>query len=506
MVVSFEWLPMILKKWGVILIENTWKRAEYETWDEAFRGMIAAVRQQSVRVASYTQAIYLQACEDPNYKKGISDADDRIKTQYGDLAYKCGLYHQLGKALVPPEYQLWREDFTEEEIAVYRKYTTDGRALVATLQLRGQKAKEKRRMDTTAEVPTQNIPWMMLRETCEQHMERWNGSGYPVGLSGNRISAIAQIVGIAKELDRLASETKSEKPFDDAYEILLAQENELWSPALIRVLKNAKQKCRGIYNKYIHYTMTLPKTVPLVERRADRPMGLSYRPMIAEKDGKPVAYEAIPWFGAIANRPGETETMEDIHEMLVRTDMVGDMAFYFLYEAADTVLRMQNCKLKTNGILLHMLPGFYSLGTQLQRFTQLYEDQPIDKAKLMITLPEETFLKINKAQKEIVGRYLRAGVSIVLDGYHPDKYDYKDLIKLGFRHVRIAPELYLQRETAALMQTLRDNGFILIGGGADTHDLLAWQVACGTTAISGTLSGVPVTEDELIRDCLLADR
>jgi len=72
--------------------------------------------------------------------------------------------------------------------------------------------------------------------------------------------------------------------------------------------------------------------------------------------------------------------------------------------------------------------------------------------------------------------------------------------------VRIAPELYLQRETAALMQTLRDNGFILIGGGADTHDLLAWQVACGTTAISGTLSGVPVTEDELIRDCLLADR
>lgn len=468
--------------------------------------MVAAIRQQSVRVASYTQAIFLQACEDPDYKRGIPGSEDRIKAQYGDLAYKCGLYHQLGKALVPPEYQLWREDFTEEEIAVYRKYTTDGRALVATLQMRGQKAKEKRRGNTTEEVPTQNIPWLMIRETCEQHMERWNGTGYPGGLSGNHISAIAQIVGIAKELDRLASETKSEKPFDDAYETLLTDQSELWSPVLLRVLREAKQKCRGIYNKYIHYTMTLPKTVPLVERRADRPMGLNYRPMIAEKDGKAVAYEAIPWFGAIANRPGETETTEDIHEMLVRTEMVGDMAFYFLYEAADTVLRMQNCKLTTEGILLHMFPGFYSLPTQLQRFNQLFEDQPIEKAKLMLTLPEETFLKLNKAQKEIIGRYLRSGVAIVLDGYHPDKYDYKELIALGLRHVRVSPELYLQRQTAEQMQILRDNGFILLGGGADTHDLLAWQVACGMTAISGTLSGVPVTEDELIRDGLLAER
>ena len=66
----------------------------------------------------------------------------------------------------------------------------------------------------------------------------------------------------------------------------------------------------------------------------------------------------------------------------------------------------------------------------------------------------------------------------MLDGYHPDKYDYKDLIKLGFRHVRIAPELYLQRETAELMQTLRDNGFILIGGGAVFAYYLVMGILC----------------------------
>ena len=69
-----------------------------------------------------------------------------------------------------------------------------------------------------------------------------------------------------------------------------------------------------------------------------------------------VAYEATPWFGAIANRPGETESAHEVHSMLVRTGLIEDMSFYFLYEAADTLLRMENCKLETKGLLLQMLP------------------------------------------------------------------------------------------------------------------------------------------------------
>jgi len=99
------------------------------------------------------------------------------------LAYKCGLYHQLGKALVPHEYQFWQDDFSEEEKAVYRKYTTEGRLLVANLQERSVRAKEKRK-GTFEELPTKNIPWIMLRESCEQHMERFDGSGFPAGRKG----------------------------------------------------------------------------------------------------------------------------------------------------------------------------------------------------------------------------------------------------------------------------------------------------------------------------------
>ena len=143
--------------------EMNWKRKEYETWDEAFRGLAPVVRQQSVRVAAYTQALFVQACAG-SFGTNTDEGKERMKGQYADLAYKCGMYHQLGKALVPPEYQLWQNDFTDEEQAVYRKYTTDGRLLVATLQERGTRAWEKRKGEFV-ELPTKNIPWLMRRNT-----------------------------------------------------------------------------------------------------------------------------------------------------------------------------------------------------------------------------------------------------------------------------------------------------------------------------------------------------
>ena len=484
--------------------QQNWKRKEYETWDEAFRGLAPSIRQQSVRVAAYTQALFVQACAG-SFGTNTADGINRMQGQYADLAYKCGMYHQLGKALVPPEYQLWQADFTEEEKAVYKKYTTDGRLLVAALQERGNRAKDKRR-GTLTEQPTRNIPWLMLRESCEQHMERWNGSGYPSGRMGNNISPIAQIVGLAKELDRLAAETKSEAPFDEAYKALIQQSGIFWNPELIEVLKAARTQCRSVYNKYIHYTMTLPKTVPLVEKRKDRAMGLQYRAMVSDANATVAAYEATPWFGGIPFRPGETESSQEIAGVLSRKGMVADVSFYLLYEAADAVLRMENCKLDVQTVLLQMLPEFYLQGTQLQRLNQLFKDQPIPRQNLLLTIPMDVVLGANKATAEVLERYLRNGICLVVDGYDPAKLPMEKLKTMGFTYVRLAPELYMKQETANAMHLLRQEGFILIGGKADDHDTLAWLIACGVAYSSGTLTGVPVSEDELIRDSLAREK
>ena len=56
------------------------------------------------------------------------------------------------------------------------------------------------------------------------------------------------------------------------------------------------------------------------------------------------------------------------------------------------------------------------------------------------------------------------------------------------------------------MNLLRQDGFILIGANADTHDTLGWLAACGVAFMSGTMTGIPVSEDELIRDCLAREK
>lgn len=488
--------------------EQTWKRTEYETWDDAFRGLAPIIRQQSVRVAAYTQTLYVQACA---AKFGVETraGAERMQGQYADLAYKCGMYHQLGKALVPPEYQVWAADFTEEEQAVYKKYTTDGKTLVATLQTRNMRTWDRLK-GALSDQSTKNIPWLMVRESCEQHMERWDGSGYPAQLRGAEISPIAQIVGLAKELDRLSSETKSEDPFSEAMQTLINQAGMTWNPELIEVLKLARSKCRAVYNKYIHYTLTIPKTIPLVEKRKLRPMGLSYRPMVCDGDGTVVAYEAIPWFGGVLGHTDETEPASAVEEMLIRKKLVEDISAYFLYEAADTVLRIENCKVQVQAVLLQMMPSFYQLNTQLQRFTQLFKDQPIPREKLLLTVPADVVHGANKRTQELIERYLRNGIRLVLDGYDPGKHGDKltanQLKGMGFVYIRFAPELYRKQETANAMQILQQEGFTILGSGADSHEILQWLTNSGVAYMSGTITGVEVTEDELIRDCLIRER
>lgn len=482
--------------------DRNWLKREYESWDEAFRGLSPVVRQQSVRVASYTQVLFDQACGS-SFGSDSRGGADRMNRQYVDVAYKCGMYHQLGKALVPSEYQLWQATFTEEEKRIYKRYTTDGRLLVASLQERGN-TRGRQRADQ--EIPTKSIPALMIRESCEQHMERWDGSGYPAGRKGNEISPIAQIVGLAKELDRLASETKSETPFDDACQVLYAQAGTLWPASLIEVLKAAREKCYEVFDKYLHYTRALPVTIPLVQKRPERPMGLKYQPMVAGVDNQIVAYEAIPWFGGLEDRPGETEPVDQLEPLFQRTKMVTDISFYFLYEASDAVLRMNNCRLELRGILLQMMSAFYQQESQLERLMQLFEEQTISRRQLMLTVPVGTLKDAKPMTLEVIRHYNHNGIRLVLDGYDPAVVTDKQLADLEFTYVRFAPELYLQQQTAQTMRELQERGITIVGGNADSQDVLAWLSVRGVSCTSGTLTGTPVDEDQMIRDCLMRER
>ena len=49
------------------LFKEILKHAKYRNWDEAFRGLTPVMRQQSVRAADYTQALFNGACKSSVY-------------------------------------------------------------------------------------------------------------------------------------------------------------------------------------------------------------------------------------------------------------------------------------------------------------------------------------------------------------------------------------------------------------------------------------------------------
>ncbi len=470
------------------------KRKTFETWEEAFRGLTPVVRQQSVRIAGYTQAIFIEACAS-GFGTQQPGGSERMQSTYAELAYKCGMYHQLGKALVPEEYQVFSEGFSEEEQTLYRKYTVAGRRLVAELQ---EKSSGSKRWNGEGEPPTENIPFLMIRESCQQHMERFDGTGYPEGRAESAISPIAQIVGIAKAFDHLSAEIKSENPFSEAFDAILEQSGTAFSPDLCAVFKAARPKIQSVFNKYIHYTMKLPRTIPLVKKTKDRPMGLMFRGMTG---GQP-AYEAIPWFCVKAD---QKEEMAAVAPRLARTGLTVDVAFYLLYEAADMLLRMENCKLALQGLFMPMFGEFFTKENHLKRFEELFANQPIDRSRLLIAIPEEKVLNANKGEAEVIRRYLKSGIALVLDDYHPESISPAMLKEWGFNHVRLSPETSAQPLYASDIRALQDRNIQVFASCAE-HPHLKWLMESGVSGVCSPLNGEPMDEDAVIRESLLRER
>lgn len=72
---------------------------------------------------------------------------------------------------------------------------------------------------------------------CFQHHERWNGSGYPMGLKGDAISTYAQIISIADAYDRLIAGMPHRLPTPIYYAVAILNKaaGEYFNPALIEV-------------------------------------------------------------------------------------------------------------------------------------------------------------------------------------------------------------------------------------------------------------------------------
>jgi putative two-component system response regulator len=133
------------------------------------------------RTQNYVKMLAIKLKYNPRFKLFLTDENI-------DLIYKSAPLHDIGKVGVPDNILLKPGKLTPNEFEIMEKHTTYGRdAIVAA----------ENRLGTTTSFLTH------AREIAYSHQEKWDGSGYPEGLSGDSIPISARLMAVADVYDAL---------------------------------------------------------------------------------------------------------------------------------------------------------------------------------------------------------------------------------------------------------------------------------------------------------------
>lgn len=92
----------------------------------------------------------------------------------------------------------------------------------------------------------------MAKQIALCHHEKWDGTGYPVGMSGEHIPLSARMVAIADVFDALTSERPYKKAwtFNDATQLIIAESGKHFDPKLVKVFRESIPEFKMIMHKY----------------------------------------------------------------------------------------------------------------------------------------------------------------------------------------------------------------------------------------------------------------
>jgi putative two-component system response regulator len=128
--------------------------------------------------------------------------------------------HDVGKIGIPDSILMKPGKLTEEEVRIMRTHCTIGAHILA---------------HSKAEV------LKVAEQIAISHHEKWDGTGYPLGLAGEDIPMVGRIVGIADVFDALTSKRpyRAPYPIEAAIDIITRERGRHFDPRVADVfLKN----------------------------------------------------------------------------------------------------------------------------------------------------------------------------------------------------------------------------------------------------------------------------
>jgi len=159
-----------------------------------------------------------------------------LNKQYIDLIYQAAPLHDIGKLGIPDSILKKPGRLTKEEYEIMKKHPVLAKDAIE----KAMKYYDKNDFLNIA----YNIAYY--------HHERWDGTGYPVGLKGDEIPLEAQLMAIADVYDALVTKRyyKDEFSFEEAEEIIIKGANSQFNPLLVEAFIALRHRFRKIA---LHY-------------------------------------------------------------------------------------------------------------------------------------------------------------------------------------------------------------------------------------------------------------
>ena len=154
----------------------------------------------------------------------------KMKPEEIDLLTLCGMLHDLGKLKIPDSIIKKPEKLTTDEYQLVKTHTVEGYHI-----LKAQGVNEH------------------IANSALMHHEKCDGSGYPLGLTADRIDTYAKIVGIVDVYDAMTSARIYRGPMCPFRVIELYESEGLQkydAHFILTFLEN-------VSNTYLHYTVQL---------------------------------------------------------------------------------------------------------------------------------------------------------------------------------------------------------------------------------------------------------
>jgi putative two-component system response regulator len=153
--------------------------------------------------------------------------------------------HDVGKIGVPDEILLKPGKLTPEEFERMQKHTLFGRKIVEQMTEREwEKIRQHVHIGSRIlEAPRSPLLSMAARIALTHH-ERWDGSGYPLGLAGEDIPLEGRITAVADVFDALSSHRpyKPAYPVDKCFTILQAESGAHFDPRVVEAFVSQRDQ------------------------------------------------------------------------------------------------------------------------------------------------------------------------------------------------------------------------------------------------------------------------